>query len=125
MSCRGRLQTGYFALRSPEEVARISPFQATQSYLQHLKDAWENQHPDAPLAAQDLIITVPASFDPAARELTIEAARSVGLNQAQLLEEPQSALYSWIDNSHGDWRQHVEVGDVILVIDVGGPPIYR
>ncbi len=105
---------------APEEVARISPFQATQSYLQHLKDAWENQHPDAPLAAQDLIITVPASFDPAARELTIEAARSVGLNQAQLLEEPQSALYSWIDNSHGDWRQHVEVGDVILVIDVGG-----
>ncbi|MEO1881696.1 MAG: Hsp70 family protein [Methylococcales bacterium] len=105
---------------APEEVARISPFQATQSYLQHLKDAWENQHPDAPLAAQDLIITVPASFDPAARELTIEAARSVGLNQAQLLEEPQSALYSWIDNSDGDWRQHVEVGDVILVIDVGG-----
>ncbi len=105
---------------APEEVARISPFQATQSYLQHLKEAWENQHPDAPLAAQDLIITVPASFDPAARELTIEAARSVGLNQAQLLEEPQSALYSWIDNSHGDWRQHVEVGDVILVIDVGG-----
>ncbi len=105
---------------APEEVARVSPFQATQAYLQHLKDAWENQYPDAPLVDQDLIITVPASFDPAARELTVEAARSIGLNQAQLLEEPQSALYSWIDNSQGDWRQHVEVGDVILVIDVGG-----
>jgi len=105
---------------APEDVARVSPFQATQAYLQHLKDAWENQNPDAPLADQDLIITVPASFDPAARELTVEAARSVGLEQAQLLEEPQAALYSWIDNSQGDWRQHVKAGDVILVVDVGG-----
>lgn len=105
---------------APEDVARVSPFQATQAYLQHLTDAWENQYPDAPLAEQGLIITVPASFDPAARELTVEAARSVGLEQAQLLEEPQAALYSWIDNSQGDWREHVSVGDIILVIDVGG-----
>ena len=105
---------------APEEVDRVSPFQATKSYLQHMKDAWESQHPDAPLDKQDVIITVPASFDPAARELTVEAARSIGLDQAQLLEEPQSALYSWIDNSLGDWRNHVDVGDVILVIDVGG-----
>ena len=105
---------------APEEVERISPFQATQAYLKHLKDAWHAQHPNAPLEQQDLIITVPASFDPAARELTVEAARSIGLNQALLLEEPQSALYSWIDNSAGDWRNHVSIGDVILVIDVGG-----
>ncbi len=105
---------------APEEVNRISPFQATKSYLQHMKDAWENLHPGAPLEQQDVIITVPASFDPAARELTVEAARSIGLNQALLLEEPQSALYSWIDNSLGDWRNHVSVGDIILVIDVGG-----
>ncbi|MCF6252972.1 MAG: Hsp70 family protein [Methylococcaceae bacterium] len=105
---------------APEEVNRISPFQATRSYLQHMKDAWENLHPGAPLEQQDVIITVPASFDPAARELTVEAARSIGLNQALLLEEPQSALYSWIDNSLGDWRNHVSVGDIILVIDVGG-----
>jgi len=105
---------------APEEVSRVSPFQATKTYLQHLMQAWENQHPDAPLSQQDVIITVPASFDPAARELTVEAARSIGLNQAQLLEEPQSALYSWIDNSLGDWRNHVNVGDVILVVDVGG-----
>ena len=105
---------------APEEVDRVSPFQATKSYLQHMKDAWESQHPEAPLDKQDVIITVPASFDPAARELTVEAARSIGLAQAQLLEEPQAALYSWIDNSLGDWRNHVDVGDIILVVDVGG-----
>ncbi|MCK5831728.1 MAG: Hsp70 family protein [Methylococcales bacterium] len=105
---------------APDDVDKISPFEATKSYLQHMKEAWGNQHPNAPLQEQDLIITVPASFDPAARELTVEAAKAVGLNQALLLEEPQSALYSWIDNSLGDWRNHVSVGDVILVIDVGG-----
>ncbi len=105
---------------APDDVGRVSPFQATQAYLQHIKAAWENQHAHAPLDKQVLIITVPASFDPAARELTIEAARSVGLGHALLLEEPQSALYSWIDNSLGDWRNHVNVGDVILVVDVGG-----
>jgi len=105
---------------APEDVGRVSPFEATKAYLQHMKAAWENQHPNAPLDEQDLIITVPASFDPAARELTSDAARSTGLGHALLLEEPQAALYSWIDNSLGDWRSHVNVGDVILVIDVGG-----
>ena len=105
---------------APEDVEKISPFEATRAYLQHMKEAWGNEHPNAPLEDQDLVITVPASFDPAARELTVEAANSIGLNQALLLEEPQSALYSWIDNSLGDWRHHVNVGDVILVIDVGG-----
>ncbi len=105
---------------APEEVERVSPFQATTAYLQHLRDAWLNQHPNAPLERQDVVITVPASFDPAARELTVEAARAVGLNQAILLEEPQAALYSWIEKSHGDWRKHAEVGDIILVIDIGG-----
>lgn len=105
---------------APDEVERVSPFQATAAYLQHLRDAWQSQHPDAPLDLQDIVITVPASFDPAARELTVEAARAVGLGQAILLEEPQAALYSWIEKSHGEWRKHVEVGDIILVIDIGG-----
>lgn len=105
---------------APEEVERVSPFQATVAYLQHMRDAWTQLHPDAPLQEQDLTITVPASFDPAARELTVEAARSVGLGQALLLEEPQSALYSWIERSQGDWRKYTQVGDVILVIDIGG-----
>ncbi|MDP1665283.1 MAG: Hsp70 family protein [Methylobacter sp.] len=105
---------------APDEVKRISPFQATTAYLQHLRDAWQSLHPNAPLDQQDVVITVPASFDPAARELTVEAARAVGLGQAILLEEPQAALYSWIEKSHGDWRKHAEVGDIILVIDIGG-----
>jgi len=105
---------------APEEIERVSPFQVTVAYLQHLSEAWKAQHPDAPLSEQDVTITVPASFDPAARELTVEAARSVGLEKALLLEEPQAALYSWIEKSEGDWRNHVSVGDVILVADVGG-----
>ncbi|WP_411728279.1 Hsp70 family protein, partial [Methyloglobulus sp.] len=103
-----------------EEVERISPFQATVAYLQHLKDAWQNQYPDAPLEQQDVVITVPASFDPAARELTIEAARVVGLGHAILLEEPQAALYSWIEKNNKNWRRQVHVGDIILVVDIGG-----
>jgi len=105
---------------APDEIVRISPFQATCAYLQHLRAAWEHQFPDYPLAEQDLTITVPASFDPAARELTIEAARAEGLTQAILLEEPQAALYSWIEKSAGDWRHHAKVGDIILVVDIGG-----
>jgi len=105
---------------SPEEVDRISPFEAMTAYLQHISDAWNTQHPNAPLDEQKLTLTVPASFDPAARELTVESAKSVGLGQAILLEEPQAALYSWIENSQGDWRNHANVGDVILVVDIGG-----
>jgi len=105
---------------APEEIERVSPFAATTAYLQHLHDAWRNLHPDAPLEDQDLVITVPASFDPAARELTAEAARAVGLGRAILLEEPQAALYSWIEQSHGDWRNYAQCGDIILVVDIGG-----
>jgi hypothetical protein len=116
VDCKGPI----LPIEAPDEVERVSPFQATTAYLQHLRDAWQSLHPDAPLEQQDVVITVPASFDPAARELTVEAARAVGLGQAILLEEPQAALYSWIEKSHGDWRNHAEVGDIILVIDVGG-----
>ena len=105
---------------APEEITKVSPFQVITAYLQHMLEAWNTQFPDARLQDQDVTLTVPASFDPAARELTVEAARSVGLGQAILLEEPQSALYSWIEKSHGDWRNHAKVGDIILVIDVGG-----
>jgi hypothetical protein len=105
---------------APDEIERVSPFQASVAYLQHISDAWHNLHPNAPLSEQDLVITVPASFDPAARELTVEAARSVGLHQAILLEEPQAALYSWIEKSQGEWRKQAQCGDIILVVDIGG-----
>jgi hypothetical protein len=107
-------------VQAPEEVPRVSPLDAATHYLRHLRDAWNTRFPDAPLSEQELVITVPASFDPAARELTVEAAHAVGLRQAILLEEPQSALYSWIQSSNGNWREDVKPGDIILVVDIGG-----
>jgi hypothetical protein len=105
---------------APEEVPRISPLDATVRYLEHLRDAWDHEHPDTPLRNQELTITIPASFDPAARELTAEAARTAGYDRITVLEEPQAALYSWIQSSGGAWRKQVQVGDIILVVDAGG-----
>ncbi|ENP8308055.1 Hsp70 family protein [Vibrio alginolyticus] len=105
---------------SPEEVEKVSPLRATELYLEHLKDAWNHANPNHNLADQDVTITVPASFDPAARDLTAEAARNVGFVHLTLLEEPQAALYNWIDNSNDKWRDEVEVGDIVLVVDIGG-----
>jgi len=103
-----------------DEVERISPYEASVCYLGHLRAAWNHAHPDQDLAAQEVTVTVPASFDPAARELTAKAAQAVGFAHLVLLEEPQAALYSWIHDSRGEWRKQVRVGDIILVIDVGG-----
>jgi molecular chaperone DnaK (HSP70) len=105
---------------APDEVPKVSPVEASVRYLTHLKAAWDHAHPDAKLESQLVTLTVPASFDPAARELTAEAARQAGLGHAVLLEEPQAALYSWLDRSAGTWREQVSVGEVLLVVDVGG-----
>ena len=105
---------------APEEVSRVSPLEASTRYLKHLRAAWDNAHADAPFTQQAVTVTIPASFDPAARELTAEAARAAGYENVTLLEEPQSALYSWIQNSDGRWRKEVKPGDIILVVDVGG-----
>ncbi|WP_213956616.1 Hsp70 family protein [Variovorax sp. dw_954] len=105
---------------APAEVARVSPLEASTHYLEHVRNAWNHAHPEAPFDEQDVTVTIPASFDPAARELTVEAAKTAGCKALTLLEEPQSALYSWIEASGGHWRKQVQPGDVILVIDVGG-----
>lgn len=105
---------------APAEVSRISPLTASIHYLSHLRSAWEQTHPDAPFDVQDITVTIPASFDPSARELTAEACKSAGFQHLTLLEEPQAALYSWIQASEGGWRKQVQNGDVILVVDVGG-----
>jgi len=106
------------------EGRRVSPVQAATYYLKHFVDAWNHRIAkdvvDHRLEHQDVILTVPASFDAVARELTVEAARVAGLEKVTLLEEPQAAFYSWIEASHDKWRDHVEVGDVVLVCDVGG-----
>lgn len=103
-----------------DDITRLSPVDATELYLDHLMSAWDHAHPDAPLAKQQVTITIPASFDPAAKELTAEAAKAVGFENLTLLEEPQAALYSWIDNSQDNWRDQVTVGDLVLVVDIGG-----
>lgn len=105
---------------APPEVARISPLEASTRYLRHLRQAWDQAHPEAPFDQQDVTVTIPASFDPAARELTAEAAREAGCAHLTLLEEPQAALYHWIQSSAGGWRKEVKPGDIILVVDVGG-----
>jgi len=107
-------------LQAPEDISRLSPYEVSRHYLQHLIHAWNQQHPDSPLHEQQLTITIPASFDPSARELTALAAQEIGLHQAILLEEPQAALYSWISGTAGDWRNQVSPGDIILVVDLGG-----
>ncbi len=110
--------------RAPDNARKVSPLEATTLYLKHLREAWNfaiaKDVAENRLERQDIILTVPASFDAVARELTVEAARAAGLEHITLLEEPQAAFYSWIDASHEQWRKHVEVGDVVLVCDVGG-----
>jgi hypothetical protein len=105
---------------APEEVTRVSPLEASTRYLTHLRQAWDAAHPEAPFAEQAITVTIPASFDPGARELTADAAHAAGYTNLTLLEEPQAALYSWIQGSEGRWRKEVKPGDIILVVDVGG-----
>ena len=105
---------------APADVPRVSPVGASIRYLSHLRWAWEQAHPEAPFEAQDITVTIPASFDPAARALTAQACQAAGFEHLTLLEEPQAALYSWIQASGGGWRKQVASGDVILVVDVGG-----
>ncbi|KJG03313.1 Hsp70 family protein [Photobacterium angustum] len=120
--CHGGVnrRDAFLPLNSPEEVIKVSPLEATQQYLEHMADAWNFQHPETPIFDQDVTITVPASFDPAARDLTAEAARNIGFKHLTLLEEPQAAVYSWIKNNDESWRDQVSVGDIILVVDIGG-----
>jgi len=113
-------RSAFLPLESPEEVEKISPFAATVAYLEHLKSSWNHSNSDNPIENQQVIITVPASFDPAARELTAEAAREAGFQHLTLLEEPQAAVYSWIHQAGETWREQVMVGDIILVVDIGG-----
>jgi hypothetical protein len=113
-------RAGILPFDAPPEVARVSPLEASTRYLTHLRQAWDSAHPEAPFDQQDVTVTIPASFDPAARELTAEAARAAGYANLTLLEEPQAALYHWIQGSNGGWRKAVKPGDIILVIDVGG-----
>jgi hypothetical protein len=109
--------------QAPPEIPKVSPLDASAVYLRYLANAWKTKFKgdgQADLAEQQIILTVPASFDAGARELTLEAARQAGLENVILLEEPQAALYAWIEAQGESFRKHLRVGDVILVVDVGG-----
>jgi hypothetical protein len=109
---------------APAEVPKVSPVAASARFLLHLKLAWDAQvasaDPALALDRQDVLITVPASFDEESRELTLRAAREAGLPDVTLLEEPQAACYAWIDTTGGAWRRRLRVGDLVLVCDIGG-----
>jgi len=106
--------------QAPEDVRRVSPLEVSARYLSHMREAWDHQFADAPLSEQDVVLTVPASFDAAARDLTKQAAEKAGLPNITLLEEPQAAFYAWCEAMGDGFRKRVRAGDVILVVDVGG-----
>jgi molecular chaperone DnaK (HSP70) len=109
---------------APDEIPHISPVDASAEYLKQLAAAFDREvaNGDAALslAKQEILLTVPASFDEEARELTLRAAQIAGLPNVTLLEEPQAAFYAWLDSLGDAWRRRVKVGDLVLVCDVGG-----
>ncbi len=106
---------------APDEVGKISPVEASRRYLAQMAAAWNAAFPDAPLTEQKVVLTVPASFDASARELTREAALAAGLPESLvLLEEPQAAVYAWLADVGDGWRKQLAEGDTLLVCDIGG-----
>jgi hypothetical protein len=109
---------------STAEIPKLSPVDAAAALLRHIRDAWNDHfaksNPAARLEDQEVVLTVPASFDEAARELTIEAAKRAGLERLTLLEEPQAAFYCWIVTNSERWQSEVRGGELILVCDIGG-----
>ncbi|MBS3809144.1 MAG: Hsp70 family protein [Desulfobacterales bacterium] len=105
-----------------EGVEKLSPVEATAEYLRHIRSAWNHDQTDEDLYFENqyLIITVPASFDEVARDLTLEAAKTAGLYDVILLEEPLAAFYSWLIQHENNWRDFIAPGELVLVCDVGG-----
>ena len=105
-----------------DDLTRVSPVEAAARYLGHVRAAWDQRYAaeGAPLHEQEIFVTVPASFDAVARELTMRAATEAGLPHVTLLEEPQAAFYAWLAKRGDAWRKELTVGDTVLVCDVGG-----
>jgi molecular chaperone DnaK (HSP70) len=105
---------------SAADVERISPVEASSRYLAHVRAAWNHRFRTEPLERQEIVLTLPASFDEIARELTVQAAARAGLARVVLAEEPQAAFYAWIYKHEQQWAQLVTAGQTILVCDIGG-----
>jgi molecular chaperone DnaK (HSP70) len=102
------------------DVPKVSPVAASASYLAHLRANWNTRFPAHPLEHQEVVLTVPASFDEGARALTLEAAKLAGLPQLRLLEEPQAALYDWLYRHRATLADDLAGTRLVLVADVGG-----
>lgn len=107
-------------LDSEEVKSKISPLEACSEILRHLREAWNYIMPQDDFNRQQIFITVPASFDPSARQLVQEAADRAQYPEIILLEEPQAAFYAWLHNHQDKWRDILKVGDSVLVVDIGG-----
>ena len=103
-----------------EDVAKVSPVLASASYLDHVRRAWNQEHRRHPLENQEVVVTVPASFDEAARSLTVEAAAMAGLPEVLLLEEPQAVCYDWYARNKTQAAELLQDSRLLLVCDVGG-----
>jgi len=110
--------------QAPEEVPKLSPVEASSQFLRYLRTVWDSgeagEDRQLALAEQEVLLTVPASFDEEARELTRRAAEQAGYEHVTLLEEPQAAFYAWLASQGDAWRQRIKVGDLVLVCDIGG-----
>ena len=111
---------GLLPWHGASDVPRLSPLEVSARYLAHVRDAWDARFTRHPLAQQDFVLTLPASFDEVARELTVKAAAMAGLPRVVLIEEPQAAFYAWIYAHSDDWERLVQPGQKILVCDIGG-----
>ncbi|MCK5728193.1 MAG: hsp70 family protein [Methylococcales bacterium] len=105
---------------SDSEIAKVSPLEASASYLAHIKTVWRHKFPKSPLEQQTIVLTVPASFDEAARSLTLEAAKRAGLKNIRLLEEPQAVCYDWLRRYSTNLTQALDKVQLLLICDVGG-----
>ncbi|MBE3667624.1 molecular chaperone DnaK [Vibrio navarrensis] len=102
------------------DVDKVSPVIASASYLNHIRQAWNHRHPGNMLEHQEVVVTVPASFDETARNLTLEAAQLAGLGKVLLLEEPQAVCYDWYARHQQNAAEQLKHLPLILVCDVGG-----
>src|SRR5262249_3696814 len=109
---------------APPDLSRISPVEASARYLRHMVEAWNHvmakDRPEDRLEKQAVVLTVPASFDDMARNLTVEAARKAGIENLTLLEEPQAAFYCWLSTHPQAEVNALKPGSLCLVVDVGG-----
>jgi hypothetical protein len=110
--------------QAPEEVPKLSPVEASAQFLQYIRTVWDSgeagEQGQPAFAEQDVLLTVPASFDEEARELTRRAAEQAGYDHVTLLEEPQAAFYAWLESQGNAWRHCIKLGDLVLVCDIGG-----